>query len=194
VAAIPSSCCKYIRYWCLNLQETVQISEELSELFAKNREGRMLPADRAAMLDECRRRGIPVLPFDFSNIKIEGVSRYDAREWLLELTLSKAFELLRVEFGACARFQVGPEPFDFFWRKSHLAMMVLGPLMQRRLISNGKLERASRLRDCGQFENLPRNVRLLHVPYYRIWHNPTSVLDEVRNRLVASGAYPRLVS
>jgi hypothetical protein len=200
VAANPSSCCKYIQNWCLNLQETVQIPDELSELFAKNREGRMLPADRTVMLDECRKRGIPVQSFDFSNVKIEGVSRYDAGEWLLELTRLKAFDLMRVEFGACARFQVGPT-FDFFWRKAQLAMIILGPLMKQRFYSDGKMKRSKKVEDLsfmkemGWLPNIAEaKVKVLNVPYYRIWHNPRNVLDEVRNQLVASGAYPRLAS
>lgn len=161
----------------------------------------MLPADRAAMLDECRKRGIPICSFDFSNIKIDGVSRYDAGQWLLELTRLKTFELLRLKFGASARFQVGPEPFDFFWRKAQFALIILGPLMKQRFFSDGKMKRANKIRDFDFMKatglcmrGVDTKIVIVNLPYYRLWHNPTDVLDEVQSRLVVCGAYPNLAS
>jgi hypothetical protein len=150
-------------------------------------------------LEECKSRGISVHQYEFANIRVEGVTRYDASHWLLDTTRRKAFDILRVEFGASARFGVGPEPLDFFWRKAHLAVKISGPLIRQRFYSDGKLKRAQKgidmqfAKSMGWLPGIRENaVHLMNIPYYQIWHTPTRVINEIRSQLIASGAYPRL--
>jgi hypothetical protein len=151
------------------MQTEPQVPKEIVVLLTKWREGEMTPVDRTALLAECRKRSIPVHKYDFSNILVEGVSRRDASDWLLDLMRRKAFDLLRREFGATARFRTGPPTIDFFWRKAQLAIVISGPLNRRWLFSDGKMKRASKrdsrkgrpFGECSLLPNLaqPEEVR-----------------------------------
>lgn len=171
-------------------------------LVDKWRQGITTEADRSDLMEECRRRGVCVSTYEFSNVKVEGVSRRDAGEWLFELTRKKAFAILQRAFGATARFRYGvpdrADPVvDFYWSKALLAVLITGPI-HTLPFSNDKAHRARKwdldfARSLGMLPGIPKNgVQRVDVPYYRVWHNPVKFVEEIREKLLASGAYPRL--
>lgn len=164
----------------------------------------MTETGRRSLLAECEKRGISVQSHSFSNISIDGVSRHDAAEWLLERTFQKALSLLRKEFGACARFwpRPGDVGIDFYWRKARLAVTISGPLNRRRFcldnhkvrdkIAGHRLAIAREFRFTDEKAVTQADVQELVLPYYIVWHNPRKFLAEIRTILINSGAYPRL--
>jgi hypothetical protein len=184
------------------IHNTAQIAHEVKALFSRWLEGNGTDADRDFVLQELRKLGVPVQTYDFSNILVPGTSRRDAINRLLELTFRKAFDILRIEFGSVARFQSMPEAaIDFYWRKANLAVTISGPLTTSPFqnIGNDRLKRAPKqslvmlARSIGRASGMMRaEVDELQVPYYKVWHNPQSFVVEIKTKLVASGAYPRL--
>src|ERR1700722_3950368 len=181
------------------------IPESIKELASKRRVVRLgrrsfsyvdlTPAERAELCQFAEQRGL-LTRYDFSGIPANGVSRNHAANRLLEATRKKAFEMMRRAFGASARFRSQSEPamsVDFYWRKARLGLVITGP--PRDAAGRGDPRRTGDSRpELGQhFDSLPATLKIIRAPYYLVWHRPTHFLDQIRNELVASGQYPRLL-
>lgn len=159
------------------------------------------PADRERLYDIGKRSGL-LTRYEFSGITSSGISRNDAARMLLHITRKRAFEKLRTEFGAKAHFWANPQQFgflgiDFYWRLAKLAVVITGPLRD-----NLKRAGQTRTRDSWigfQGDDLCKlspnttDLAVLTFPYYVVWHHPSDFIAEIREKLVASGCYPRLV-
>jgi hypothetical protein len=196
----------------LNLDQIPEAVRPLLADYWGGERKELTESDRELLLVECKKRGIAVQQYDFSNICVEGVSREDAAEWLLEKSHRKAFDLLRWEFGSTARFQTERPFIDFYWRKARLAVLISGALVNfsdvfekfmapRSVLESYQLKRDAHSswlplgRSMGELSGIPKTgIEEIWVPYYKIWHNPRNFLAEIRAKLVASRAYPRLTA
>jgi hypothetical protein len=153
-------------------------------------------SDQDVFLDETRACGVPIIVFDFSGIKVEGITRSDARERLMHRTFSKAFTLFKKNFGSAARFRPrSDDEVTFYWPKAKLSVIISGPLWEG-FFSEGQLSRdpVCNSRFSWGRDGIPTGVHELPIPYYKIWHNPTAVVLQLRKILIGSGAYPRLAA
>lgn len=155
--------------------------------------------------EEARRRGL-LHRYDFSGIVANGVSRNDAAEQLMKQARARAFDLLRKEFGASAHFwprasiriPVLREVFsvDFYWRKANLGVELTGPLVMNRV--TGELKRSHGAPDFPvefmdpRYQGEAKHVKIMKLPYYLLWHDPSRFVGEIRKALVASGKFPNL--
>jgi len=126
--------------------------------------------------------------FNFSGVRVRSIDRRSAQLELMAKTRSRAFDLLRKEFGAVARFWPNfvylSEHADFYWRRAGLGLIITGPRNSDRHPAD------TGFRTWGR----TRIEKLLRVPYYTVWHRPKKFLDAVRAELALSGKYPRLKS
>lgn len=156
------------------------------------------PTERTRLYELARQRGL-LTRYEFSGVESFGVNRNDAARTVLLKTHERALEKLKIEFGAKAHFWVNPKQFlsvDFYWRSAKLGVAISGPLQD----DLGRADRV-RKRDC-RFEAKERSVTipgvnswtiaLLSFPYYVVWHHPAEFLSHIKDRLLASGCYPRL--
>jgi hypothetical protein len=110
---------------------------------------------------------------------------------LRQAVYQQAFELLRREFGAKAHFWPRPRldnelipaevGLDFYWRKSNFALVILGPWTFPDEV----------LRDPKFYG--PRHPRVMTIEYEFILQAPGEFLRQVRDALIDSGKYPRLM-
>jgi hypothetical protein len=140
--------------------------------------------------------------FAFAGERVVAVDFADACEQIRARVYQKAFELLRREFGACARFwprprfeETGlvPEDFrlDFYWRKANLGLKIVGPSRAK----NPTPGHLSLTADHGvHLGRRPGQGWLIVAPYELVIRAPEEFLRQVRDILVASGKYPRLHS
>jgi hypothetical protein len=151
-------------------------------------------AEQQTFLDDARAAGVPISAFCFSGIRVEGITREEARERLMHLTFSKAFKLFRNAFGSTARFRPRPcEDVAFYWHKARIAVKISGPLWEGIMFSGRFRDPICSPKYMNDTVAMPGgSVTCLQLPYYGIWHHPTSVVLQMREVLIRSGAYPRL--
>ena len=149
--------------------------------------------------EEAQARGL-VPRYEFSGISAWGVSRNDAASQLMKECFTRAFNLLRKEFGSCAHFWPRPKlpavSVDFYWRKANLALVLTDPLYDRMNRPSGS-PRVRGTRDLLELQaescsGDAKHMKILRVPYYEIWHRPSKFLATVRAELMISGKYPAL--
>ena len=137
--------------------------------------------------------------YEFSGIKTAGTSRNDAARRVVDKTRERAFLTLKTELGGKAHFWLSPRQFaslyiDFYWRKAKVGVLITGPLMDN-IWEAGK-KRIGSFRFAKRiFSKLPpefRDLTILAVPYYVVWHQPSEFVTEIKEQLIASGHYPRL--
>lgn len=156
------------------------------------------PAERTKLYALARQRGL-LTHYEFSGVESFGVNRNDAARTVLQKTHERALEKLKIEFGAKAHFWVNPKQLlgvDFYWRSAKLGVVISGPLQD----DLGRADPA-RMRDW-RFKAKERSVTIpgvnswtiivLTFPYYVVWHHPSDFLSHIKDRLLASGCYPRL--
>lgn len=137
--------------------------------------------------------------YEFSGVKSLGTSHNNAARRLLDKTHKRAFARLKTEFGSKAHFWVRPKelfPMDFYWRLARIGVAITGPLkddLNRRGPARTRDFRMGLLEDLVSY--LPPNFQgmtVLTFPYYVVWHHPTEFVRRIRQKLAASGRYPRL--
>jgi hypothetical protein len=137
--------------------------------------------------------------YEFSGIKSAGTSRNDAARRVLDKTRERAFLKLKTELGRTAHFWLSPRQIsslyiDFYWRKAKVGAVITGPLMDDLWHAGRKRVGAFRL-TRKYVSNLPpelRDLTILIVPYYMVWHQPSEFVTAIKEQLIASGHYPRL--
>jgi hypothetical protein len=137
--------------------------------------------------------------YEFSGIKAAGTSRNDAARRVLDKTRERAFLKLKTELGRTAHFWFRPRQLsslyiDFYWRKAKVGVVVTGPLMDDLWHAGRKRIGAFRFAR-NYFSNSPpelRNLTILVVSYYTVWHQPSEFVAAIKEQLIASGHYPRL--
>lgn len=157
------------------------------------------PAERTKLYELARQRGL-LTCYEFSGIKSFGINRNDAARMMLQKTRDRAFEKLKIEFGAEARFWVNPKQLcgeaDFYWRLAKLGVVISGPLLDDLSRGDPMRGRDSRTESKERSVTIPGvnswNFTLLSFPYYLVWHHPSDFLNRIKRKLVASGCYPRL--
>ena len=142
--------------------------------------------------------------YEFSGVTSYGVTRNNAADRLLKETRQKAFDLLRRAFGASARFRKqewNPWTADFYWKKAGLAVVITGPGWDDLRRADPTRRRDTRpelyeeISSPSGLSDCPAKIsKLLKMPYYMIWHQPTRFIDQVRLELIASGQYPKLIA
>lgn len=166
--------------------------------FPGGREISWLPLSREEseeIYEVAREHGL-LLRYEFSGISSDGVSRHDAARRMLERTREKAFQLLRREFGASARFQAA-HGSDFYWKKARIRLVITGPLIDDRSRGDPRRTRDDwglrLLRESQRETGSPETgTKEYEVPYYRVWHKPSEFVADVRRLLAGSRCYPRL--
>jgi hypothetical protein len=137
--------------------------------------------------------------YEFSGIKTAGTSRNDAARRVLDKTRERAFLKLKTELGRTAHFWFRPRQLsalyiDFYWRKAKVSVVITGPLMDD--LGHAGRKRVGSFRFARRFfSKLPtdfRDLTILAVPYYVIWHQPSEFVTAIKEQLIASGHYPRL--
>jgi hypothetical protein len=137
--------------------------------------------------------------YEFSGMKSAGTSRNDAARRVLDKTRERAFLKLKTELGGKAHFWLKPRQLaclyiDFYWRKAKVGVVVTGPLMDD--LWHGGRKRVGAFRLTRKYlSNLPpelRDLTILIVPYYMVWHRPSEFVTAIKEQLIASGHYPRL--
>lgn len=154
-----------------------------------------ITSDEREKLYEIGERCGLLTTYEFSGISCSGMSRNDAARRLLDKTRKRAFARLRDEFGAAAHFW--PEPrqlptVDFYWRLAKLGVVITGPLFD---YSGPTAARARDVRTDRNYHCFPKNLKdlmILSFPYYFVWHHPSEFIAKIKQKLVASGRYPRL--
>ena len=112
----------------------------------------------------------------------------------MELARTRAFALLKKEFGSSAHFWPRPKfsrvSLDFYWRRANLGVMVTGPLLT---LPSGARKRDQGL-DYHEFcSGELKRVQILKLPYYMdLAQSCQSFVGEIRAALAASGKYPKL--
>jgi len=158
------------------------------------------PTERKELYEIAKERGL-LIGYKFSGIMSYGISRNDAGCSLLESTRERAFEKLRTEFGAKARFWIRPKQLsiigiDFYWRTAKLGVLITGPLRDDPRRGDPVRTRDSCVGREQDFDwALPPNMKglaILKFPYYQVWHHPSDFLDQIKHRLITSGYYPKL--
>ena len=188
--------CKYLIAKPASELQIHCMNNVLRDLLIRQDLGFETASDQDVFLEEVRALGAKVIQFDFSGIKVEGITRSDARERLMYRTFSRAFTLFKTNFGSAARFRPRcDEEVTFFWRKADLLVIISGPLSES-FFSEGQLQRdpLCNFRFSRATDDIPTGIHELQIPYYNIWHNPTAVVLHIRKNLIRSGAYPRLVA
>jgi hypothetical protein len=184
-----------------------EIPEYIKELASKRRVFRspdgfslsyvsLTPEEEERLFEFAKGQGL-LTRYEFSGIPAYGVSRNNAAHRLLEGTRQKAFELLRRVFGSSAHFRSQPSNLsvaDFYWRKARLALLITGPNLDDRTRAEPTRSRDPSPKLYEEFNSSPEKPKLITVPYYLVWHQPARFLDQIRQELVASGQYPRLVA
>jgi hypothetical protein len=151
------------------------------------------PAEKEKLYEIGAQAGL-LTQYEFNGIKSVGTSHNDAACRVLDMTRQRAFSKLKAEFGAKAHFWVKPKQLcypqvDFYWRKAQLGVVISGPLKDA--LHRGGPER---IRD-EHIEMLPTEQSRLSTitfPYYIVWHQPSEFIKKIRQKLIASGHYPRL--
>jgi len=156
------------------------------------------PITKRKLREEALHRGL-VPRYLFSGIAAFGVSRNDAAEQLMKLCHERAFGLLRKEFGSTAHFWDRPKfgwGINFFWRKANIGIRLTGPLLDQ--VNQHEAAPRARFRMLHFFaqgcSGNARDMKIMHFPYYEIWHHPSKFLATIRAELVATGKYPSLQS
>ena len=154
------------------------------------------PAEREKLYEAGEQCGF-LTTYEFSGIKASGTSRNDAANRLLDKTHERAFTKLKAEFGSKAHFWVKPKQLcflrvGFYWRLARIGVVITGP-------PRDDLNRfgPARTKDsCSVRQDfLPPDLKgltLLSFPYYVVWHQPSEFIRKIRQKLIASGHYPRL--
>ncbi len=114
----------------------------------------------------------------------------------MERTRARAFEILRKEFGASARFWPRPEntpvPWpDFYWRKANVAVVITGPLHDVPGPATARM-RSESVVNGAYFSGAMQRMKINRLAYYLVWHRPGEFMAVIRAALVASGKYPKL--
>jgi hypothetical protein len=120
-------------------------------------------------------------------------------ERMLAEALEKAFNLLRIAFGATARFtrywtydcNKYSGYADFYWKKAKIAVVITGHRYYENGITSNYLNDGYRRETA--FE-VPVDVRVLTFPYYVVVREPKKFLATVAAQLIQSGAYPGLAA
>ena len=158
--------------------------------------------EKDVLYSTAKARGL-LTRYEFSGVPCDGLSRTDAAGRLCEVTHQRALVLLRLEFGACARFWVKPRQLryldvDFYWKKANLGLVITGPLIDDPWRADPRRTRDSRdelqLEFDSPIPNIILPVRVIKTPYYSIWHQPSAFIRHMRELLAGSRQYPRLRS
>lgn len=139
--------------------------------------------------------------FEFAGESVDAVDFDDAAEQMKQRVYQIAFELLKREFGAKAHFWPRPKldegmvppPYapDFYWRRANVALAIVGPDKHEIRTVRGLIPAAD-FRSISEFYG-PRSPQVISVPYELILRSPQEFLRQVRDVLIATGKYPRLL-
>lgn len=141
-----------------------KLAEEfLKGLFSKRKQLRLrsgslswldlTATERDKLYEEAEKRGL-LTRYEFSGIQSLGISRNNAADRLLQATRQHAFEKLKAEFGAKARFWADPPQLsslgvDFYWKLAKLAIHITGPLTDAVWRAGPTRARAAKPQDSG---------------------------------------------
>jgi hypothetical protein len=158
--------------------------------------------ERGVVYRQAAEQGL-LTTYEFSGIKAAGASRNDAITNLLSATFQKMFELLRRNLGSRANFWPRPRHLrildvDFYWKRARIALIITGPNFDDfRRGDNTKTRDSPRIAE--NYFLLRQDVAkpleggtVITIPYYDVWHNPSGVVEIVRNAVIESGKYPNL--
>jgi hypothetical protein len=126
----------------------------------------------------------------------------DDTELIRQRVYQIAFELLKREFGAKAHFWPRPKldegmvpkayAFDFYWKKGNVALAIVGTDKSAAIPTVGGSIPIADVRSIPGFYG-PRCPQVVVVSYELVLSAPQEFLRQVRDVLIASGKYPRLL-